>query len=394
MVLLMVWYAAPPAGADEDEIGQRQLDRLAAVGERVFFDTNLSNPVGQSCASCHIPEHAFADPRPVSPGAVAGREGHRNAPSLMYAALIPNFSQEDLLEPDGRQIWVWQGGLFQDGRARTLEDQVKQPFFDSEEMNLSGEAELVARLRASGYADRLPEISDGSDDEALARTAYRSLVEFVKAPAFRPFDARIDDHLKGDETALTAAERRGLEVFRNKGKCADCHLLHASAWPKPLLSDYGFDNLGVPSRGDPDPGLGGHTGNEAELGQFRAPSLRNVALTAPYFHNGSVATLREVMEFYNRRDLEPERWGKTDYAETVNHEDLGDLGLSDQDIDDLVSLMDAFTDRSILRMKPSGKRLPKPPEGTLGSWKMRSYFPDWIRHQPVPPPHPTGQPEG
>lgn len=259
-------------------------------------------------------------------------------------------------------------------------------------MNLRDEAELVARLRESGYADELRElVGEGKweDDPAVAKAAYRSLVGFLKAPAFRPFDARIDDYLEGDESALSDQEKRGLEVFRDKGKCADCHFLHPGMWPKPLLSDYGYDNLGVPSRGEPDPGLGEHTGNPAELGQFRAPGLRNVALTAPYFHNGSVATLKEVMEFYNRRDLEPERWGPTDYPQTVNHDDLGDLGLTDRDVDDLVALMDAFTDRSLLRMREGGEQVPVAPEGTPGSWKMRAWFPDWIRDEPVPPPHPT-----
>ncbi|RYD38369.1 MAG: cytochrome B6 [Verrucomicrobiaceae bacterium] len=363
---------------------------LAVLGKQIFTDPSLSSPVGQSCVSCHVPRHAFADPRPVSPGAVSGRSGIRNTPSLMYAALIPNLEQEDLLQESGEQVWVWQGGLFQDGSARTLDKQVTRPFFNHLEMNLGGEAELASKIRDSAY---WPELSKGMGDEAgddtkVARRVTRALVEFLKEPMFRPFDARIDDYLKGDEGALSEQEKRGLEVFRNAGKCADCHFLHENFWPGTLLSDYGYDNLGVPSRGPRDPGLGGHTKVPAELGMFRSPGLRNVALTAPYFHNGSVATLREVVEFYNLRDVDSGRWGPTDYPETVNREDMGNLGLSEQQVSDLVALMEAFTDRSILEMNRRGGDFPSPPPGVPGSWEMRAYFPDWHHARPPMPPHP------
>ena len=98
------------------------------------------------------------------------------------------------------------------------------------------------------------------------------------------------------------------------------------------------------------------------MGQFRSPTLRNIALTAPYLHNGSIKTLKEVMEFYNKRDVEPERWGKTDFPETVNHDDMGDLKLTDQEVDDLVALMHTFTDKNLLEMK-EGDELTKTPEG-------------------------------
>lgn len=336
--------------------------------------------------SCHAPESGFADSKPVSAGAMPGSQGSRNAPSLMYASLIPNLAQEDILEETGEQIWVWQGGLFQDGSSRTLHEQIQRPFFDHAEMNVGTPVELAAKLRKAAYAPRLKaEMSDAdwAIDEKVNQRCFRSLVEFLKEPMFRPFDARIDDYLAGDRSALSEAEIRGLETFKSKGKCTDCHLLIPSAWPKPLLSDYGYDNLGAPSRGAADPGLGGHTGRADEIGQFRAPTLRNVALTAPYLHNGSLATLREVMEFYNKRDVEPERWGKTDFPETVNHEDAGKLGLTEQEIDDLVALMDAFTDRSLLAMKQAGARFPEAPPETPGSWKMRAFFPDW--NHAIPP---------
>jgi cytochrome c peroxidase len=202
------------------------------------------------------------------------------------------------------------------------------------------------------------------------------LVEFLKEPLFRPFDARIDDFLGGDEQALSEAEKRGLIVFKEAGKCEECHFLFAQTWSKPLLSDFGFDNLGVPSREVKDPGLGGRTKNADEIGQFRAPSLRNVALTAPYMHNGSIATLREVMEFYNKRDLEPDRWGPTDYPDTVNHDNMGNLELTEQQVDDLTALMHAFTDRSLLNMK-DGALFPDVPDGVPTTKEKKLYFPDW-----------------
>ena len=358
----------------------------ASLGRKIFLDTGLSQPPGQGCITCHLPSSAFADPRPVSLGAVAGRAGRRNAPTLMYASLIPSRVLEEFYDADGVQSFLTEGGLFHDGRARDQFQQVQKPFFDPDEMNLSGPSALAQRLRASSYADGLEALvgeAGWDDDRQVAFHAYRALVEFLKEPMFRPFDARIDDFLAGDEDALTEPERRGLEVFKVAGKCADCHLLGTLAWPQPLLSDYGYDNVGAPSRGEKDPGLGGHSGKPDEIGQFRAPTLRNIALTAPYMHNGSIATLREVMEFYNKRDLEPERWGATDYPETVNHDDMGKLGLSDQQVEDLTALMDAFTDRSLLEIG-EGETFPQAPPGVRSTESRKHLFPDWThRLDPV-----------
>ena len=358
----------------------------AGVGRRIFVDTGLSEPVGQGCITCHNPKAAFADPRAISAGAVAGRVGKRNAPTLMYASLIPSLALEEFYDDEGVQSYLMEGGLFHDGRARDQFEQVQQPFFAENEMNLPDAAALATRLRRSEYATELKALvgeSGWDDDRQVNYHAYRALVEFLKEPMFRPFDARIDDFLAGDQQALNEAERRGLEVFKVAGKCADCHLLGTLSWPQPLLSDYGYDNVGAPSRGEKDPGLGGHTGKPEEIGQFRAPTLRNITLTAPYMHNGSIATLREVIEFYNKRDLEPQRWGPTDYPDTVNHEDMGNLGLSDQQVDDLVALMDAFTDRTLLKLA-DGQSFPSAPQGVPTTESKRLLFPDWThRLDPV-----------
>ncbi|OUV14497.1 MAG: hypothetical protein CBC46_05970 [Verrucomicrobiaceae bacterium TMED86] len=348
----------------------------AVIGRQIFMDTSLSQPVGQGCISCHDPKAAFADSRRVSPGAVNGRKGRRNAPTLMYAALIPPIAAEDFYDEEGELIYVLEGGLFLDGRAHNQFEQVQMPFFNEDEMNLSGPADLADRIRKSEYAPDFKKLVGGKvwgDDGKLVDQVYHSLVAFLREPMFRPFNARIDDFWKGDVKALNDSELRGLALFQSKAGCAQCHPLGVGTWPEPLLSDFGYDNLGAPSLGEKDPGLGGVSGRKNEMGQFRSPTLRNIALTAPYLHNGSIKTLKEVMEFYNKRDVEPERWGKTDFPETVNHDDMGDLKLTDQEVDDLVALMHTFTDKNLVEMK-EGDELPKTPEGVPSTESRKAFF--------------------
>ncbi|MDB4437104.1 hypothetical protein N9149_04165, partial [Akkermansiaceae bacterium] len=345
---------------------------LAEIGRSVFTDKNLSNPPGQSCMTCHNPNHAFADPRRVSPGATPSFSGNRNAPPLMYAALIPAFAYEDVLLPDGTEIFAWEGGLFYDGRAKDLFEQVGKPFFESHEMNLKNKAELAQKIRKSTYKEKFPR-SALKDNDQLTYLVFRSLVEFLKSPSFRPFDSPFDQYQAGNEDALSLSQKRGLDIFKTSGGCADCHLLEPQNWSKPLLSDFGYDNLGGPASGKKDPGLFTVTGKSEDFGKFRAPSLRNIELTAPYLHNGSIKTLREVLEFYNKRDLEPERWGVTDYPETVNHDDLGDLGLTDKEITNLLDFLHAFTDDSLAKKKTT---FPTPPKGTPSTESIKLNFPD------------------
>ncbi|MEN8865063.1 MAG: cytochrome c peroxidase [Akkermansiaceae bacterium] len=359
---------------------------LADLGERIFLDTSLSSPPGQGCVSCHSPQDAFSDSRRVSPGAVKGRVGRRNAPSLMYAALIPSQRLEDTYDENGELEYIVEGGLFLDGRAHDLLDQVRHPFFDEDEMNIADDRELAGKLRKRDYGDEFK----GLGNKEANKKAFEALVAFLREPMFRPFNSRIDEYWAGNKDALTLSERRGLDVFQTSGGCATCHLTGVASWPKPLLTDSGFDNLGAPAIGAIDPGLGAVTGKLGELGQFKVPSLRNVALTAPYLHNGSIKTLKEVMEFYNKRDLEPERWGVTNYPGTVNHEDMGDLGLTDQEVDDLVALMDAFTDRNLVEI-PKGQVFPDVPPGVPPTEERRAFFLPKRRHDLKAPRRPGDQ---
>jgi len=348
---------------------------LAALGGKIFLDTSLSNPPGQGCVSCHSPKDAFADPRRISPGAVKGRVGRRNAPSLMYAALIPSQRLEDTYDDNGELEYIVEGGLFLDGRAHDLLDQVRHPFFDKNEMNISGAKELAGKFRNGDYAK---EFEDLTDKEINEKT-FEALVAFLREPMFRPFNSRIDEYWAGDKEALSLSEKRGLDVFQTSGGCSTCHLTGVASWPKPLLTDSGFDNLGAPAIGKIDPGLGAVTGKAGELGKFKVPSLRNVALTAPYLHNGSIKTLKEVVELYNKRDIEPERWGVTNYPRTVNHEDMGDLGLTDQEVDDLVALLIAFTDQNLLKI-PEGNLFPQVPLGVPQTEERKAFFLPKRRH--------------
>ena len=358
---------------------------LAALGGKIFLDTSLSNPPGQGCVSCHSPKDAFADPRRISPGAVKGRVGRRNAPSLMYAALIPSQRLEDTYDDNGELEYIVEGGLFLDGLAHDLLDQVRHPFFDKNEMNIAGAKELAGKFRDGDYAK---EFEDLTDKEINEKT-FEALVAFLREPMFRPFNSRIDEYCAGDKEALSLSEKRGLDVFQTSGGCSTCHLTGVASWPKPLLTDSGFDNLGAPAIGRIDPGLGAVTGKAGELGQFKVPSLRNVALTAPYLHNGSIKTLKEVIELYNKRDLEPERWGVTNYPQTVNHENMGDLGLTDQEVDDLVALLAAFTDQNLLKI-PEGSIFPQVPLGVPQTEERKAFFLTKRRHDLTVPRRPGG----
>ena len=377
-VLFLQWSTDVKSKEVDPETSQK-IAVLAEIGQSIFLDKTLSQPEGLACVNCHDPRHAFADPRPQSAGAVMNRFGTRNAPSLMYAALIPSFAYDEFFTADGDEIYAYEGGLFWDGRARDLFEQVQKPFFHGNEMNLKDEQELARRLRQSDYSEKLKNLvgtKHWNSDSVVTYQAYLSLVEFLRSPMFRPFDSKLDAYHDGNELILSDAEKRGMKIYLEKGKCNSCHPLSANHWERPLLSDFGYDNLGVPSDGAPDRGLGEHTGNTEEIGQFRSPSLRNVVLTAPYMHNGSLKTLREVIEFYNSRDTPQSRWKTTDFPKTVNRSDLGNLQLSKAEIEDLLAFLHCFTDQC-LQERTNPNSFPVPPKHTPSSQTKQLYFPGW-----------------
>lgn len=347
------------------------------LGATLFFDANLSSPAGQSCASCHDANHAFTDPdkfKPTSEGAIAGRFAARNAPTAMYAAFSPYFHFD---EKEG----LYLGGQFLDGRAATLEEQAKMPFLNPLEMNNPDAASVVEKIRASSYAEQFRQVyGPASLDNVDA--AYEKIVEaiaaFERRPTFNRFTSKYDAYLAG-KAQLAPNELRGLRAFEDesKGNCAACHSSRpGSDGTPPLFTDFSYDNLGVArnpknrfysqvpefnpeGQAFIDRGLGAFTGLASEDGKFKVPTLRNIARTAPYMHNGYFNSLRAVVDFYNTRDIKPVCKNKmTDEAtalargcrpapevpETVNHKELGNLGLSAREVDDIVAFLDTLTD--------------------------------------------------
>lgn len=361
--LLIVLWMIGLSGLSQSVLAGKsaELSPKQQLGKQLFFETRLSNPSGQACASCHAPGSAFSDPRtkqPVSEGARKGLFTSRNAPSIMYLAMVPKLHLD-------KKEGIYMGGLFYDGRAASLEQQIEGPSFGYLEMAIKDKQELIEKLLRLGYQAMFKEIFG---DKALATTAlgYQQLTELIadyeRSVELNPFSSKYDYYLMG-KARLNKQERRGLQVFENekKGNCAACHSVDPQDdGTRPMFTDFSYDNLGVPknpanpflqlrSKFNPegkhfiDIGLGKTVAKRSENGKFRVPSLRNIAVTAPYMHNGVFRTLKEVVDFYNTRDIDP-KWGKPEVAENVNKDELGDLKLTEQEVEDLLVFMKTLTD--------------------------------------------------
>lgn len=329
------------------------------LGKLLYFDENLSNPVGQSCASCHLPTAGFADPDrklPVSEGAVPGRFGGRNAPSAAYAAYSPVFHWD-------KASGLYIGGQFWDGRAPDLAAQAKGPFLNPVEMN-NTKGGVVTAVRNSNYADLFKKVygfkSLNNVDSAYNLIA-KAIAAYEKTTEVNQFSSKYDLYLKG-QVKLTAQETRGLLLFNGKGNCAACHPSEsADGITPPLFTDFSYDNLGVPRNMEfpfhsmvpspyPDLGLGAALPkpNPNEYGKFKVMSLRNIAETAPYSHNGYFKTLKDIVHFYNTRDVLA--WpDPADYPDTVNNTELGNLGLTAQEESDIVAFLQTLTDGYLVK---------------------------------------------
>jgi cytochrome c peroxidase len=319
------------------------LSPVAALGELLFRDETLSVSGRLSCQTCHRPEFAHAAPPGdlVSKGGPAmDLPGIRNSPSIRYASFTPPFG----FDAEGTAL----GGLFRDGRMPTLAAQAGQPFLDAREMANATPADVIARLARSPNAARFREVfgaeAFGDTERAFANLAAAIAQFEVENPDFHRFDSKYDAFLAG-RALLTDAERRGLALFEDpdKGNCAACHPSRpAENGAPPLFTDFTYDNVGVPRNTrvpanlDPaffDLGLCGPERRDLAArrdlcGAFKVPTLRNVARTAPYFHNGAFDNLREVVDFYVRRDTEPAEWYPWDEAGTRKFDDVP-VGLVD-----------------------------------------------------------------
>ncbi|MBI4421556.1 MAG: c-type cytochrome [Gemmatimonadetes bacterium] len=240
------------------------------LGGRLFFDQRLSRDGSVACATCHVPEHAFSDGRPFAIG-IGGAVGRRNAPTLLNRA--------------------YGGSFFWDGRAPTLEEQALLPMMSPLELGNTHE-EIVRRLGVNrDYRRRFARaFNDRRITIERVATAIASF-ERTLVSGDSPLDRFL---LLGDSAALTPAARRGLELFHGKAHCVVCH-------DGVFFTDEHFHNTGIAWRNGAfaDSGRFSVTGRSDDLGAFKTPTLRDVALTAPYMHDGSVATLEDVLEFYD-----------------------------------------------------------------------------------------------
>ena len=291
------------------------------LGKLLFFEESLSTPPGQACSACHAPEVAFADPEielPVSKGARPGLYGNRNDMTASYSAFVPplHFDEDE-------EVWI--GGLFWDGRANSLEEQAMGPPLNPLEMANPDTVTVTEKLRALSYAGLFTEVygPDALNDPGTAYINMADAIEaFEKTSEVSPFSSKYDQWLAG-KTELSEQEQRGLELFEaaEKGNCAACHPSEISEdGSPPLFTDFTYDNLGTPKNPENpfyllppelnpdgysfiDLGLGKTVNDPAQNGKFRVPTLRNVAVTPPYMHNGVFKTLFSVVAFYNTRDV-------------------------------------------------------------------------------------------
>jgi cytochrome c peroxidase len=404
---------------------QAQLTPNEQLGRSIFFDTDLSFNRNQACADCHLPAWGFTGPveainagGAVYEGSIPGRFGNRKPPSAAYASRSPI-----LFYDKDEELFV--GGNFWDGRATGEElgnpaaDQAQGPFLNPLEQALPDDACVVYRVCSAGYPvafddvwgpgacdiswpgdveyqceteggivalsdEDLEDVDIAYDQIALSIAAYEDSTDVTA------FSSKYDAYLRG-EVKLTQLEKKGLAMFRGKGRCDNCHTLgkRNDAEP-PLLTDNTYDNLGVPRNPDNpfyaaapefnpdgvdwvDEGLGDFLATRPEYadyaeenkGKQRVPTLRNVA-AAPfpgaikaYTHNGYFKTLKQTVHFYNTRDVKPACadaftpvemaiamgcWPEPEVAENVNTDELGNLHLTDAQEDAIVAFLETLTD--------------------------------------------------
>jgi cytochrome c peroxidase len=284
----------------------------AELGWLLYFDKRLSKDGTISCASCHSPDFAFTDGQPVSTG-INGQKGGRSAPTVINRA----YSVE--------QFW--------DGRAPTLEDQAKGPIANPIEMGNTHE-NVVATLKAiPGYRQRFKEVF-GTVDFTIDHVAQAiATFERTVLSGNSPYDR----FKAGDQTALSESAQRGMKIFfSNKAKCDSCH-------EGINLTNGMFANIGI-GMDKPNPDLGRYnvTKREQDKGAFKTPTVREIARTAPYMHDGSLKTLEEVVEHYNKGG------NKNPWL----HQNIQPLNLTDQDKKDLVEFLKSLSGEGWQHIKP------------------------------------------
>jgi len=304
----------PPFGMEEFFAASHEPDPVRArLGRWLFYDTRLSDDRTLSCATCHRPEFAFSEPEPTPVG-LKGQRGRRKTPGIINLAARTELPGEPR---DPGPVFFW------DGRATSLEQQVLVPIADPREMGLEHPAMITRFAGIDGYRKYFND-AFGSDDITTERIAA-ALAEFVRTR--RSGNSRYDRWSYGkDARALTREEQHGSEIFFFNGRCATCHAGFN-------FSDGLFNNIGIgwdsKTRTFKDEGRFAVTKNPRDMGAFKTPGLRDVDKRAPYMHDGSLKTLREVVEFYNRG-------GNPDAPRNAR---VVPLNLSQGDVDSVVAFL-------------------------------------------------------
>lgn len=362
----------------------------AQLGQILFLDPNFSVNRTMSCATCHEPTKSFTDSREtvglgmISLGDDGKSLGTRNTPMAAYAHTSPSFHfNEELQEYVGGQFW--------DGRANTLADQAMGPPLNPVEMGFPDAETVVQRIQENPfymdnfkrlYGETVFEQQSKKGDILPAFNGFAQAIQaFEEGEEFASYDSKYDRFLKG-EYELTVLEDLGRTLFfsNNNVNCNSCHMLKTEDSPKEPFTNHQYRNIGVPSNAQLialghvkedfiDHGLLENPAVDDPKydGKFKNPSLRNVAVTAPYMHNGVFKELRTVMEFYDHynnteRTINPETgkpWRLPEIPETVDKEDLTAHALTDRKIDALVAFMKTLTDKRFEPLLEKQEKLEK-----------------------------------
>ncbi|MFK7794800.1 MAG: cytochrome-c peroxidase [Gammaproteobacteria bacterium] len=354
-------------------ITDNTIDSIEGIGRALFFDTNLSINRTQACVTCHSPQHAFVDPRSnasgraVSLGFDGKLLGDRNTPTLTYAEFSPKFSLNDDL--------IYVGGQFLDGRSIDLSAQAQEPFLNPIEMGMPSKSSVVERIQENPIYVASFKHHFGRDVFDSTDQAYRAMADsiatFEESELFSPFDSKYDRYLRG-QYKMTDLEELGMTLFFSQQftNCHNCHQLKPSPNREgETFSNYQYHNIAVPANKAAravngvapdfiDNGLLQHpdVDSQHQAGKFKVPTLRNVAVTAPYMHNGVFEDLRTVMLFYNKfnsnsskRQINPETGEQWQPPEVSKNISLSELekgpALEDRRIDALVAFMKTLTDK-------------------------------------------------
>jgi cytochrome c peroxidase len=286
----------------ENQLTQARID----LGRKLFYEKKLSRDESISCGSCHQPARAFTDEESIAIG-IENRLGLRNSPTLA------NIGYTDI--------------MFMDGGVQTLELQAQSPIFTHEEMDFTI-AEFLERIEGDEEYERM--FREAYDREPDAFGISRSIAAFERT--FISANSRFDQYeYQNDVDALSESEKRGRDIFfSTETACTECHV-------PPLFTNFEFENIGLYAN-YVDTGRARITELAEDIGKFKVPNLRNVEMTAPYMHNGSINTLEEVVEHFNSGGV-----GHPNQSQLIKP-----LGLSEQDKADLVAFLRSLTDQQFL----------------------------------------------